>query len=413
MNRKHSFASAYIVLVICGAIMAGLFYLLIVTIQRVPPISAKFDQQVSQARSDALKVALTTTAGLGAAAGLYVTYRRQRTEESNSYREQDRVFTERFTVAANLLAHESAAVRLAGVNSLARLADDSQRDRDTCLNTLCSYLRIPVLLKADTQDADDLPNLASKDNWVDPNEWDVRRSALKLICDRLKYGALTPFSTGTIDLRMAVLIDADFQEANFDGAVDFSGAVFVEEASFDLCRFKLFANFSGALFSRMVSFSGADFKGYVDASDCHFLGSTNFRDTSFSHKPNFDGCDFFKECAFEFQASSPYPSYKRARFRNGIRVDMTIGPSRFGQRMPIVERTTRRFEFQEAYFFGEVFIPFGLSNVSNADLSACRIVGYDQLGYLSGEYPRLGSLDTKWPPQFDPKSLGGGAFYSL
>jgi hypothetical protein len=295
-GRRMSFAPAYLLLVFLGAILAGAFYWGIVTVQRIPPIAPTFDEKVSQAQLEALKVALTTTAGLGAAAGLYVSYRRQRNEERNSFREQDRIFTERFIAAATLLAHESAAVRLAGINSLVRLADDSTRDRDTCLSTLCSYLRIPVVLRdAGECNPDGESCVGNKLDWLDPNEWDVRRSALRHISDRLQVRGPIETWTGPVDLRGATLIETDFSECTFAERADFSETRFVGTASFRQCRFEARAIFVGAKFIDNVSFEEASSRDLFDLSNCKFMNSTTFEDFSFVVRPVFDHSTFSRE----------------------------------------------------------------------------------------------------------------------
>jgi hypothetical protein len=85
---------------------------------------------------DVVKIVLAVVAGLGASVGLTVSYRRQRGEEAGA-------FTSRYTAAAEQLGHEKAAVRLAGVYALARLADEWAPQRQTCIDVLCAYVRMP------------------------------------------------------------------------------------------------------------------------------------------------------------------------------------------------------------------------------------------------------------------------------
>jgi hypothetical protein len=80
-----------------------------------------------------------------------VAYRRQRVDEDAALRDATRLHTERFTTAVSQLGAESAAVRLGGVHALAGLADDAPtRDlRQTCIDVLCAYLRMPYTAEAD------------------------------------------------------------------------------------------------------------------------------------------------------------------------------------------------------------------------------------------------------------------------
>src|SRR5215813_4516728 len=49
----------------------------------------------------------------------------------------------RFATAADKLGSEAPAVRLAGVYAMAGLADDWPENRQTCVDVLCGYLRLP------------------------------------------------------------------------------------------------------------------------------------------------------------------------------------------------------------------------------------------------------------------------------
>jgi hypothetical protein len=83
---------------------------------------------------EVFKAALTLAAGLGAVVALVINYRRHRIDESQSHRDDQRLFTERFQAAAEQLGHTQPAVRLAGAHSLARLADDWDDQRQTCID---------------------------------------------------------------------------------------------------------------------------------------------------------------------------------------------------------------------------------------------------------------------------------------
>src|SRR3954470_12395755 len=62
---------------------------------------------------EVVKASLGLAAGLGAVVALVVTTRRQRVAEAESHRDDSRLFTERYSSAAEQLGHEKAAVRLA------------------------------------------------------------------------------------------------------------------------------------------------------------------------------------------------------------------------------------------------------------------------------------------------------------
>ena len=53
------------------------------------------------------------------------------------------MLNERFTAIAAQLGDGQPAVRLAGVHAMAGLADDWEENRQTCVDVLCAYLRLP------------------------------------------------------------------------------------------------------------------------------------------------------------------------------------------------------------------------------------------------------------------------------
>ncbi|MDQ3404779.1 MAG: hypothetical protein M3548_15530 [Actinomycetota bacterium] len=195
-----------------------------------------------------LKIGLAVVAGFGGVVALAVAYRKQRiTEEGHDLafqqdeRERAKLFNERFGAAAEQLAHDHPAVRLAGVYAMAGLADDWSAQRQTCVDVLCAYLRLP----RPEDDAED----------------EVVGTILRVIRDRLSGAALW---------REA---DFDFTGVTFHDA-DFGGLIFGGDVTFDR------ANFEGAL----TSFNGTTF-GYGTTLSCHgtrfAADSTDFRHASF------------------------------------------------------------------------------------------------------------------------------------
>ncbi|MFJ9381610.1 hypothetical protein [Streptomyces sp. NPDC101455] len=93
--------------------------------------------------NDVLKATVTILTLTGAVlAGLYA-YRKQLLSEGDAHRADASQLADRYTTAAGQLGHDQAAVRLAGVYALARLADDWEEQRQVCIDVLCAYLRMP------------------------------------------------------------------------------------------------------------------------------------------------------------------------------------------------------------------------------------------------------------------------------
>lgn len=131
------------------AAMTGLAWLVLDTPQWQPP------EELTPKNLDAIATrAFAIVAGLGGVALLVISYRRQRTTEANAQlaeeaaeREVSKLFTDTFDSASDKLGSEHAAVRLAGVHALARLADEAPSDRDDLvqmvIDVLCAYIRMP------------------------------------------------------------------------------------------------------------------------------------------------------------------------------------------------------------------------------------------------------------------------------
>jgi hypothetical protein len=71
----------------------------------------------------------------------------QREQLDRTLKEQrSRTLNERFATAAGQLGSDKPpAVRLAGVYAMAGLADDWKKNRQTCVDVLCAYLRLPTI----------------------------------------------------------------------------------------------------------------------------------------------------------------------------------------------------------------------------------------------------------------------------
>jgi membrane protein implicated in regulation of membrane protease activity len=100
----------------------------------------------ADSRGDLVRDTLGVLALCGALLAAIYAYRKQRVEESAGYRSDAESLSKRYQDAAEQLGHDNAAVRLAGVYSMARLADDWPEQRQTCVDVLCAYLRMPIRL---------------------------------------------------------------------------------------------------------------------------------------------------------------------------------------------------------------------------------------------------------------------------
>ena len=84
--------------------------------------------------------------------------------------QRTRTLNERFATAAGQLGSDKpSAVRLAGVYAMAGLADDWEENRQTCVDVLCAYLRLP-------HDPDPGDEAAPADRTSYRANWEVRHT---------------------------------------------------------------------------------------------------------------------------------------------------------------------------------------------------------------------------------------------
>jgi uncharacterized protein YjbI with pentapeptide repeats len=211
---------------------------------------------------DLVKLAFGVVAGAGALVALVVAYRRQRVDEDGALRDATRLHTERFTTAVSQLGNQSAAVRLGGVHALAGLADDAptRELRQTCIDVLCAYLRLPYTAEADLPAND----AEARHTYLALRE--VRHTIIRLIRDHLRLPLEHHHSWQGHDF--------DFTEVMFDGG-DLSEAVF-SGGMVDLSRAEFSSgtvDFFAAVFSgSRVDFGAAEFSGRVDFRQAVFSG---------------------------------------------------------------------------------------------------------------------------------------------
>ncbi|MER5327138.1 pentapeptide repeat-containing protein [Streptosporangium roseum] len=270
------------------------------------------------ARQGAIQTALAAGAGVGAAVTLMLAFRRQRHQEhaahvtaylaqqvadNTKYDATERRVTDLYTKAVEQLGHEAAAVRLGGLYALERLAQDNPGHRQTIVNVICAYLRMPYAPPEPTSAADPkrdrtaalrtarrryqaarvgvplpaepAPRQESGDR---EGELQVRLTAQRILSLHLRnerpadqrsvLPAAPAFWEGmSLDLTGATLIDFDltsghvtdarFTKATFIKGAWFEGAAFTGPARFGEATFTGYANFHGATFTKELLLGGA------------------------------------------------------------------------------------------------------------------------------------------------------------
>ncbi|OQQ13083.1 hypothetical protein B0675_39310 [Streptomyces sp. M41(2017)] len=201
--------------------------------------------------NDVIKATVTVLTLVGAVlAGLYA-YRKQLLSEGDAHRADASQLADRYTTAAEQLGHDQAAVRLAGVYALARLADDWQEQRQVCIDVLCAYLRMPY------ESSLDAPGHRV-------GEREVRFTVINVIRTHLQdRDANTSWCGYRLDFTGAVFDGGNFSGSHFDGPISFSHALFADGT----------VDFRGATFSGgEIDFSSAKFNGRVWFTNARFIG---------------------------------------------------------------------------------------------------------------------------------------------
>ncbi|MGW4109439.1 pentapeptide repeat-containing protein [Actinosynnema sp. NPDC004786] len=326
--------------------------------------------EADRARLDAIRTAGTIVVGTGGAAALWLAARRQQAAEialrqkdvDQAHQEQDateRRVTELYTKAVEQLGSEKAPVRLGGMYALERLAQNVPDQRQTVVNVLCSYLRMPFQPPV----APDLVSTASAavDALMAAPQWDkqatgeqagpivdraenegrmqereVRLTAQRIITKHLHPGddadrpartfwedidldlagaTLTAFDLGGCHVRVARFSEATFegdagfrgttfgdtavfQRATFKADAVFHGATFMKDAVFDGVAFEKAAVFGRAVFGNAAWFGGVRFGKVAWFDGVTFNGSTGFDGVVFQGNAWFDGATFEDDVVF-------------------------------------------------------------------------------------------------------------------
>ncbi len=237
---------------------------------------------------NASKLALGVVAGMGGVVALVVATRRQRLGEADhdrqeraTNRDETRLFTERFAQATQQLGSDQAAVRVAGVYALAGLADDWPAGRQTCVDVLCAYIRMPFRPRDGLPSLD--PNrgpgirrmLSLREGLEDPGdgrmsypageEHQVRLTILSAMRQRMSRDAEIRWIDLNLDFTGAIFDEASFAGFRFENCdIEFTECIFLGHTSFDRC----------AVLRSRLSFAGCIYLGNIGFKFCRFEDAT-------------------------------------------------------------------------------------------------------------------------------------------
>lgn len=181
-----------------------------------------------------------------------------------------RRITELYTKAVEQLGSDKAPVRLGGLYALERLAQDNESQRQTIVNVLCAYLRMPFSALEPSSEEDTSADLL-EEHRKQLQEREVRITAQRLLAQHLEP-ARADFYWGLLTLDLAgaqlfnfMLTEAHVRAANFEGAT-FTGGTIFDKTTFESCGFRraTFTTdvwFTNTTFVRQALFKGAAFAG--------------------------------------------------------------------------------------------------------------------------------------------------------
>ena len=247
---------------------------------------------------DIVKVSLTTIGGIGGTGYLVIKYReRASAERAERDAEQNRA-EQRLLSGVQQLGSGSPQVRIAGVYSLADVADTYRGEyRQRVVSILCGYLRTQRGERRTIVNEQDGPEQSSEEKVYVSHDGAVESTVLEVLvrhlhkrCEKTKHReAVTQLVEDdqlwcdcTIDLHDAVLTEfANFRDATFNRYADFRGATFNRYADFERATFTN-ANFRGATFNRYANFWDATFTSFADFERATFTHDADFQDATFS-----------------------------------------------------------------------------------------------------------------------------------
>jgi uncharacterized protein YjbI with pentapeptide repeats/uncharacterized membrane-anchored protein YhcB (DUF1043 family) len=299
--------------------------------------------------------------------------------------QRTRTLNERFATAADRLGSDKTpAVRLAGVYAMAGLADDWKENRQTCVDVLCAYLRMPYQPDPGKQahERERLDFRASSE---------VRHTVIRVITAHLRDGAAKSWRGLNLDFTGVVFDEGDFMGATFHAAdtISFRSATFCGDMGFRGATFSGgTVDFEGATFSGgTANFSGATFSG----------GAVNFSNATFSEGDLWFGGATFCGGTVNFNGatfSGSTVDFPSATFSGGT-VDFSGAIFSRGT----ISFLGTRFCGSEVLFFGTQFCGSEVQ-FTTADFSD-GMVSFANATFSDGTVDFSSAGDWSHPPEFD------------
>jgi hypothetical protein len=237
----------------------------------------------------------------------------------------ERRITDLYTRALDQLGNERPAVRLGGLYALERLGQDYPAHRQTIVDVLCAYLRMPSGAEGDS---------------TPDQEAQVRRTAQQILLRHLRP-ADDAWPGSRIDLAGAQLTDFDaagcafgavnftrtvfrgttrFTDAAFEGSVPLAGAWFAEGgmADFSRARFAAEVGAEGLTMACPARFDGTEFRSVTSFGAATFGAEASFRAATFHEPGTFDRVTFGGHASFRNATFERGSAFEHAHFESTV-----------------------------------------------------------------------------------------------
>ncbi|MFE6959026.1 pentapeptide repeat-containing protein [Streptomyces sp. NPDC057696] len=327
-------------------------------------VTATDSQTVDQAKIAAVKInairtGLAVGAGAGGAMALLLAARKQWLgERSQSHQEDvahsdisdatERRITDLYGKAVDQLGSDKAAVRIGGIFALERLAQANPGHRQTIIDVICAYLRMPFTIPPQVDLGSITPHTLQGSVASDETrqEIQVRLTAQDLLRRRLsKNEADSESHWGglRIDLTGATLVTFNLTSCEFREGV-FTDSHFAGTTRFNYSKSTSSSSFRGAHFSGFTDFAGFGFAGKVRFDDSRFAKSCSFEEAEFDQGARFDKVIFADQAIF-----------KRSNFHNRAIFDNAVfsGEAIFTEADFIADVQFLRVIFKQSARFGQ------------------------------------------------------------
>jgi len=307
---------------------------------------------------DAIRTASAITVAAGGAAALLLVARRQRSTELTLEHQREvalaaerdaaeQRITELYAHAVDQLGAEKAPVRLGGLHALERLAQNNPVQRQTIIDVICAYLRMPYTPRMIKRRVGRPPRTRTPRYEERRQELQVRLTAQRILSAHLRPEAaevfwdnidldLTEAHLHQLDLSACHVRRAQFDGATFDGntmfyRTEFAGnagferATFAGDVEFDWATFTWYAQFGEATFVGTAGFLGVEFVTYSWFRGATFAATAEFYDAKFTQYAEFRGAEFAGDALFGEAKFAAKKEFDDARVARARRVTLPTG----------------------------------------------------------------------------------------